>query len=220
MIVTLIWPEVSLLKIFVFKVVQPFCEKANWLLAIKPMASRTVVTRPIDDWFSLELLTNSSLTLLNRSKASGRTSHPRTLLSLLLSHPPSPPSSAMFLTILCRTIIQCVLERVLNWEQNAFWDHRDLWTFPEKPTAGIDKKCEHANGLFPDTKQCDLYYECVDGVAKKQLCPGNNFLARTWRYFWLVHIFKSEANLLKKLNPNALSRNIYWFGLTSLVGGT
>ena len=162
------------------------------------MASRTVVTRPIDDGFSLELLTNSSLTLLNRSKASGRTSHPRTLLSLFLSHPPSPPSSAMFLTILCRTIIQCVLERVLNWEQNAFWDHRDLWTFSEKPTAGIDKKCEHANGLFPDTKQCDLYYECVDGVAKKQLCPGNNFFSTDLKIL-LISTYLDDGRLIVDL---------------------
>ena len=27
------------------------------------------------------------------------------------------------------------------------------------------------NGFFPDPEQCDLYYECVDGVATPNLCP-------------------------------------------------
>ena len=27
------------------------------------------------------------------------------------------------------------------------------------------------NGFFPDDEQCDLYYECVDGVATPNLCP-------------------------------------------------
>ena len=91
-----------------------------------------------------------------------------------------------------------VLERVPNWEQNAFWDHRDLWTFSEKPTAGIDKKCEHANGLFPDTKQCDLYYECVEGVAKKQLCPGNNFFSTDLKIL-LISTYLDDGRLIVDL---------------------
>ena len=27
------------------------------------------------------------------------------------------------------------------------------------------------NGFFPDPEQCDLYYECVDGIATPTLCP-------------------------------------------------
>ena len=27
------------------------------------------------------------------------------------------------------------------------------------------------NGFFPDPEQCDLYYECLDGVATPTLCP-------------------------------------------------
>ena len=27
------------------------------------------------------------------------------------------------------------------------------------------------NGFFADPEQCDLYYECVDGVSTVKLCP-------------------------------------------------
>jgi len=32
-------------------------------------------------------------------------------------------------------------------------------------------KCPEPNGFFPDLEQCDLYYECLDGVAEPALCP-------------------------------------------------
>ena len=33
------------------------------------------------------------------------------------------------------------------------------------------RKDGEPNGFFPDPEQCDLYYECVDGVATPTLCP-------------------------------------------------
>lgn len=32
-------------------------------------------------------------------------------------------------------------------------------------------RCPEDNGLFPDPEQCDLYYECIDGVSNPKLCP-------------------------------------------------
>ena len=32
------------------------------------------------------------------------------------------------------------------------------------------KKDGEPNGFFPDPEQCDLYYECVEGVAAPTLC--------------------------------------------------
>lgn len=31
--------------------------------------------------------------------------------------------------------------------------------------------CPERDGTFEDTKQCDKYYECVDGIAQDKLCP-------------------------------------------------
>ncbi|KAK2719892.1 protein obstructor-E-like [Artemia franciscana] len=30
--------------------------------------------------------------------------------------------------------------------------------------------CPEPNGYFPDSKQCDKYYTCIDGVATEELC--------------------------------------------------
>ena len=35
----------------------------------------------------------------------------------------------------------------------------------------FDCSSAEPNGFFPDPEQCDLYYECVDGVATPTLCP-------------------------------------------------
>lgn len=35
----------------------------------------------------------------------------------------------------------------------------------------FDCSTAEPNGFFPDLEQCDLYYECVDGVATPTLCP-------------------------------------------------
>eukprot|EP00094_Tigriopus_californicus_P013724 TCALIF_13280-PA protein Name:"Protein of unknown function" AED:0.12 eAED:0.41 QI:117/0.5/0.42/1/0.33/0.42/7/0/296 len=34
-----------------------------------------------------------------------------------------------------------------------------------------DYVCEEPHGYFPDPEQCDLYYECKNGVATPKLCP-------------------------------------------------
>ena len=31
--------------------------------------------------------------------------------------------------------------------------------------------CPENNGFFPDPEQCDLYYECIEGVPEAKLCP-------------------------------------------------
>lgn len=36
--------------------------------------------------------------------------------------------------------------------------------------AAQDFKCPENNGFFADPEQCDLYYECVDGIAEAKLC--------------------------------------------------
>lgn len=37
--------------------------------------------------------------------------------------------------------------------------------------AQSDFQCPSDKGSFADPLQCDKYYDCVDGVAKEQLCP-------------------------------------------------
>lgn len=37
--------------------------------------------------------------------------------------------------------------------------------------AQSDFECPSSKGFFADPVQCDKYFECVDGVAKEQLCP-------------------------------------------------
>jgi len=32
-------------------------------------------------------------------------------------------------------------------------------------------QCPEKNGYFPDVKQCDAYYACIDNVADRRLCP-------------------------------------------------
>ena len=31
--------------------------------------------------------------------------------------------------------------------------------------------CPEKDGTFEDTRQCDKYYECFDGIAEERLCP-------------------------------------------------
>lgn len=37
-------------------------------------------------------------------------------------------------------------------------------------TGAQQFECPSDNGFFPDSIQCDKYYECQNGVAKEQLC--------------------------------------------------
>ena len=32
-------------------------------------------------------------------------------------------------------------------------------------------KCPKPDGTFEDSRQCDRYYECYDGIAEERLCP-------------------------------------------------
>lgn len=32
-------------------------------------------------------------------------------------------------------------------------------------------KCPPKDGQYEDARQCDKYYECVDGIATEKLCP-------------------------------------------------
>jgi len=32
-------------------------------------------------------------------------------------------------------------------------------------------KCPEDNGFFPDSRQCDVYFECIDNIAEKKTCP-------------------------------------------------
>lgn len=41
-----------------------------------------------------------------------------------------------------------------------------------------DYVCEEPHGYFPDSEQCDLYYECKDGVATPKLCPDGLLFLR------------------------------------------
>ena len=43
------------------------------------------------------------------------------------------------------------------------------YLFKLKISATFD--CPERNGYFPDPEQCDLYYECIDGVPEAKLCP-------------------------------------------------
>lgn len=40
----------------------------------------------------------------------------------------------------------------------------------EDEDRDIDRYCIENNGYFPDEEQCDLYYECINGVATAKLC--------------------------------------------------
>ena len=31
--------------------------------------------------------------------------------------------------------------------------------------------CPSKDGQYEDSKQCDKYYECIDGIATEKLCP-------------------------------------------------
>jgi len=42
---------------------------------------------------------------------------------------------------------------------------------PAIPAAALNFKCPEKNGFFADPEQCDLYYECQDGVPEPKLCP-------------------------------------------------
>lgn len=37
-------------------------------------------------------------------------------------------------------------------------------------TGAQDFVCPKNKGFFPDSFQCDKYYECVDGIPKENLC--------------------------------------------------
>ena len=43
-----------------------------------------------------------------------------------------------------------------------------LADYDDDLTLGFD--CPEPNGLFADSEQCDLYYECNRGVATAKLC--------------------------------------------------
>ena len=40
----------------------------------------------------------------------------------------------------------------------------------ENKTAGLFN-CPEPDGTFQDTRQCDKYYECFNGIAEERLCP-------------------------------------------------
>lgn len=37
--------------------------------------------------------------------------------------------------------------------------------------AGAQFKCPNKDGQYEDDRQCDKFYECVDGVATTKICP-------------------------------------------------
>merc|ERR1711944_183695 len=37
--------------------------------------------------------------------------------------------------------------------------------------ASAQFKCPKPDGTFEDSRQCDRYYECYDGIAEERLCP-------------------------------------------------
>lgn len=40
----------------------------------------------------------------------------------------------------------------------------------EGEATKVKFECPEESGLFPDSKQCDKYYECKNGTATEQLC--------------------------------------------------
>lgn len=37
--------------------------------------------------------------------------------------------------------------------------------------AAQNFECPSNKGFFPDSVQCDKYYECQEGIAKERICP-------------------------------------------------
>jgi len=46
--------------------------------------------------------------------------------------------------------------------------------------AQANFKCPTKNGFYPDSEQCDMYYECRHGVPKSKLCADG--MAFIWAY--------------------------------------
>jgi len=61
-------------------------------------------------------------------------------------------------------IVICQLGLALSQEDGARGGDLSEFTFD-------CRKDGEPNGFFPDPEQCDLYYECVDGIATPTLCP-------------------------------------------------
>jgi len=46
-----------------------------------------------------------------------------------------------------------------------------LAAFIALATAQTNFICPEKNGYFEDSRQCDKYYDCYDGVPEERLCP-------------------------------------------------
>lgn len=43
--------------------------------------------------------------------------------------------------------------------------------FPRGNVADAAYNCPNKDGQYEDSRQCDKYYECIDGIAREKLCP-------------------------------------------------
>jgi len=67
-----------------------------------------------------------------------------------------------------RSVASFILLAVLAALASAKPQNRQIEDYDDDLTLGFD--CPEPNGLFADSEQCDLYYECNRGVATAKLC--------------------------------------------------
>ena len=80
------------------------------------------------------------------------------------------PEEEIFLNSVSIEILNHNIVIKTTYKHINYVDYKELIILNVFPAFDCRKDGE-PNGFFPDPEQCDLYYECVDGVATPTLCP-------------------------------------------------
>lgn len=71
--------------------------------------------------------------------------------------------------------------------------------------------CPKDDGQFEDSRQCDKFYECVDGVAKEKYCPdGLVFDPLNRKINKCDHVFNVDCGDRLELRKTLFNRKKYY----------